>query len=809
MLQQILTDVRYGLRLLRRSPGFGATLLAILVVGIGATTAMFSLVLSILVRPLPYPHPEELTMMWGKQPQAAYSPISITDYLDWKARATTISSMAIIGYQSVSLSAPGGEPEHLSAASVSGEFFPMLGIGPLHGRLLGPDDDRLRGPKVAVISAASWRRRFGADPGVVGRTVILNGEPYSIVGVVAEGFHFSGPYLDHCDVWTPFAVSEARYEQGVVDSRSDHSFHAIGRRKSGVTLEQAQAEISAIAKSIGEAHPDTNAHFGANLRDLHESLVSSNADSLWTLFAATGAVFLIVCANVANLLLARFTARRSEMATRAAVGASPARLVAQVLTETVSLFVVAALLGGLFARWIVDTVASRLVSADGAATIDVRVDGMAFAFAVGTSLVFGLAFGLVPALEAKRVAPQSALKESGARASLGRSTRAFRSGLVIAQVALAFALLVGSGVFVRHFVRMASAPLGFDGANVVTAVVISPRDEDAKLSAFWREILAKVAAEPGVSSVGANSSLPFWKMQSNNTFQVEGHTPWPQGTGPLLERNVVDPGYLRTMGIPILRGRGILDSDVEGSRRVVVISQSVAARYFPGEDPVGRRISFDGTRADPWREIVGVAGDVSRDGGGTHWNEAYMPLAEHGADALVIVARTDRPEELRRRIRGIVASIDPTQAIASLRLMDERVADELGPQRFMAGLLGAFALTALVLATLGIFGLVSYTTTQRTREIGIRVALGASPEGVMVVVMRDGLRLLGIGLVAGLLAAVLLGRAIAGRVAGIGGIDAPVTAAIFAVLALVGTLAALLPALRAVRIPPAVALRYE
>jgi putative ABC transport system permease protein len=815
-LHRIFTDARFGLRLLRRAPVFGATLFTILVVGIGATTAMFSLVSSLLLRPLPFPHAEELTMMWVRQPQVTWSPISLPDFLDWKAGGTTFQSMALIEYTSFSLSTDKGTPENLPGSNVTGEYFPTLGLAPLRGRLLTPEDDHVRGPRVAVISASVWHRRFGSDPGIVGKALTLNGEPYTVVGVAEEGFRFSGPYSANCDVWTPFAVTHDEYVKEAAEYRGNHSYHAIGRRKPGVSLDQAQAQMVAVSKTLAEKYPDSNANVTANLRDLQWSLVKDSRDSLLVLFGAVLLVFLIVCANVANLLLARAVTRRPEMAARMALGATRGRLVAQLLTETLAMFVVAAAFGTLLARSLVAFVAAGFLSGQAVmATVHVDVDGRALLFAIGMSALAGVVFGLAPAIEAQRIDPHTVLKESGARASIGRAGRLFRGGLVVAQIALAFALLVGSGLLLRSFAKTAATSPGFDSTDVVTGSLTLPLPKYAdndKAEAFWHDIVTRVAAQPGVTSAALNSALPFGDFNSNGDFTIEGRPPWPERSGPLLERNAVTPGYFKTMGIPLLRGRDITDADVDGARRVMVVSKAVADRFFPGEDPLGRRIGMgEDDKGEPrWWEIVGIVGDVLR------WtlenkpqNEAYMPLAQYTQPWASIVVRTPRPDALARELPAVIASVDSSQAIGNVRRLQDRVDASLGSERFVARLLTAFAAVALLLATLGIFGVVSYTTVQRTRELGIRIALGASPEGVIRLVMRDGMRLLGIGLAVGFAGAIFLSRAGLESVIGTTRFDGLVFGVVFAALALAGAGAALLPALRAVRVPPAVALRYE
>jgi putative ABC transport system permease protein len=812
--RRVLTDAAFALRLLRRSPGFAVTLLGVLIVGVGATTAMFSLVMSLLVRPLPYPRAEELTAIRTTERMRDSSETSLADFLDWKAQSVAFASMAATKWFGYGLSSAGEKPESLHGAAVSGEFFTVLGIAPLRGRLLGPDDDRVSAPRVAVISAAVWHRRFGSDPGVVGRAVVMNGDTYTVVGIAPEGFRYSTPYVDRADVWTPLASTLRSYTESTTE-RGGRFLYVIGRRAPGVSLAEAQAELGGIAANLATKYPESNTGTGVRVMDLQAALVASSREDIWVLFAAVGLVFLVICANVANLLLARASTRRAEMAARAALGATRGRIALQLVTETVVVFSLGGLGGAAVATWLVRFFASGLVRG-AASTIDVRVDGTALAFGIGVAALSGLVFGLVPAAAASRVSPHTVLKESGARASAGRAQEALRGALVVVQVALALALLVGSGLALRAYGRLASTPPGFDADNVVTGWVLLPADkykDDDKRLAFFRDVVARIAAQPSVTSVAANTQMPMSGSSSWSGFAIEGRPFWRAGEKPSLQENVVTPGYFRTMGIPLLRGRDFTDADVKGGRRVMIISAETAARFFPGEEAIGHRIDWGNSDAEgehTWLEIVGIVGSVRHRGLAEGFRfDGYVPVAQNAPLWTGLAIRAARTDEVLQALPGIVASVDPEQAVDSARLLRDDVAASIEAQRYATQLLGAFALAALCLATLGIFGLVSYTTGQRTRELGIRLALGSSPERVIAVVMREGVLLLGTGLLVGAVGAVFVGRAISARVLGAVAFDPIVFASIFGILGLAGTLASFLPALRAVRISPAAALRYE
>ena len=817
MFRYLLVDTRHAFRGMARAPAFFATLLFVLALGIGATTAMFSLVECLLLRPLPYPRPAELTMVWATQPQVDPSPVSIPDFVDWRKAATSFERMTAVESEAYTLTSEGAAPENLPGASVSGDFFPMFGLAPLHGRFFGNEDDRVDAPKTVVISEGLFQRRFAGDPRAVGTTVTLNGVPYILVGVAPVGFRFSAPFSDRTDLWTPLAASHVGYAAEAVSGRGSHFLQVMGRRKPGVSLAQAEAELKTIAKTLEVANPDTNTRVSVRVEDLHDSLVGSSRSGVWVLFASVGLVFLVVCANVGNLLLTRAGARRGEMAARAALGATSTRLAAQIVTETVVVFLVGAALGAFLARFMVSELAGGLVEQAGAMTIPVAVDMGALTFAVVLSLVSGLVFGLVPAFAVARVEPQAVLKEAAARAGTSQSQKTTRSGLVVVQVALAFALLVGSGLSLRAFDRVAKTPTGLVSEDVATARVFlseaSYRDSK-RVVRFYDDLLARVAREPGVLSTAAGSTLPFCGSNSNGSFRIEGRPAFPPGERPLIERNVVTPGYFETLGIPVLRGRAITAEDRAEGRLVIVVSQTMVDRFFPGEDPIGRRIDWGDNETDErtWREIVGVVGDVRRRSlERPPAAETYVPLAQKATRWMIVAAHT-RPNQasaLLERVPQMVREIDPQEAPASRKLLSERVADSFGNRKHVTALLAAFAGTALVLATLGLFGLVSYSTGQRTRELGLRMALGATPEGVVGMVVAGGVKLLAAGMAVGVVLAIVVGKILSARLSGIVATDALVYATIPVVLGVAGVLACLVPAIRAVRIPAAVALRYE
>ncbi|HEX6271828.1 MAG TPA: ABC transporter permease [Polyangiaceae bacterium] len=833
MLRFVVSDLRFALRLARRSPAFYALVIALVASGVGATTAVFSIVHSALLRPLPYKDADALTMVrstatWA--PGANGFRATLQDFLDWRAQATTFDGMAAIKGDSFGVASGGTEPERVTGARVSGDFFRLLGVRALHGRLLAPEDDRAGAPCVVVVSTAFWRRRFSADPSVVGRAILLNAIQCSVVGVAPEGFAFgdfggydrSGAFY-RSDVWVPLAATLSDYARMSNPDRSIegmfHFLNVLGRRKPGISQERAQIELSAIGRRLAAQHPRTNANKSVLLVPLQEFLVGASRTSAWLLFTSVALVFLIVCANVANLMLARARARHPEMAARIALGATRPRLVAQILTETTLVFLVAAVAGGVLARSLVDVFAEAGVERRIASIVDMRLDLVAFGVASAACLVVGLLFAVAPALATAHVEPQTVLRESATRTGTSRSQRRMQSVLVVTQVALALALLAGSGLALKALEKLAATPLGFDAENLATATVVVPEAKYPgggptdwppveSVVEFYRKALERVAALPGVKAVTADICLP---IDCGGTVWVEGGS-LVLGDGKRLGTHAVTLGYFETMKIPLLRGRDFTAADRRDARWVAIISQAAAEQLFPGVDPIGRRIDSGHDEYPVWREIVGIVGNVRTSGLGAPASaDGYFPLEQMGAwnREMTIFARSDRPDAVLREIPRSIQAIDPHQDVAELALMSERVSDSIRHQRHLALLLGAFAVFALLLSALGLFGLVSYATAQRTRELGIRMALGSTPERVVGLVLAGGFRLLGMGLAAGLALAVVVGRVLAERIPHVSAFDPGVFAAVSALLVLVGILGCVIPAWRAAQIAPARALRYE
>jgi putative ABC transport system permease protein len=815
-MHHLLADIRFTFRLMRRSPAFFATILTVLIAGIGATTAMFSIVNSLLLKPLPYKNADDLMMVWRRDARSTGDgPASVPDFLDWKAQATNFEQMTGVEYAGFGFKVAGTPSEGISGAAVSSDFFPMFDLHPLHGRFLEGADDLVGAPRCVVISAALWHRRFNSDVHAVGSMALLNGESYTVIGVAPEGFSFAGPHMGQSDAWISLTSTKtyATYQ----NNRGSHFLTVLARLRHGVAMSTGQAQLSAIAAALKSSYPETNTHKGdIRLGKLQDDLVGPIRSTTWTLFAAIGLVFLMVCANTGTLLLSRAQTRRGEMATRAALGATLARTTAQIITETLVLFLIAAIFGAVVAPWLIQLFSAAALKDAVTQTISVQVDGATLGFCAALSLLSGLGFGLLPALIASRSEPHAALQSSSARAGIGRYEKLARAGLVVAQITIACALLVGSGLALKHFAALAVTPPGFSVENLATARLLMTErynDDDAALG-FYQRLSASVVSIPGVTEVAITDSLPMGGSNRDGFFEIEGRIPWVKGEEPLMKRDTIMPGYFKALGIPILRGREFTGDDSKAARLVMVLSEDAAKAFFPGQDPLGQRIDLgDNDENDgkhQWREIIGIVGNVRARGlmsGSVA--ESYVPWAQHGSRWPMIAIRSPRATSILQELPKIVDGIDSQQGLFRPKLMTDLVADTTATQRYIAVLLSAFAAVALLLATVGLFGLISYSTSQRTREIGLRMALGATPEAVIRMILRDGLRLLAVGLGFGLVGAFFAGRALASRVPGLPAFDATVFGIVPLVLSIACMLACLLPAWRAARIPPAIALRSE
>ena len=799
-------DLGYAARRLRQAPGFTLVAVATLALGIGANSAIFSVVNAVLLRPLPFAEPERLVrvaQLWKGEP-AVYTP---PNFLDTQARAQSFAGMAALDTTGLTLTGRGA-PARLDGAEVSAAFFDVLGVRPALGRGFLREENEPGKTKVVVVSDGLWRDRLGADPAVVGRTIELNREPFTVVGVAPPGFR----HPNDSDVWIPLEY-DAQFR---TTSRGAWYLRVVGRLKPGVTVAQAREEVSAIAAGLAREYPNENEGVGATVDSLHEAMVGKSRRALLVLLGAVGLVLLIACVNVANLLLARVAAREGELAVRMALGAARARVIRQLLTESVLLAVMGGAAGVGLASVSLDALLA--LQPEGVPRLsEVHVDRAVLAFAAGLSLLTGLLFGAFPALQMTRRAAGVSLREGGRTIAGGRGHR-LRSGLVVGQMALAMMLLAGAGLLIRSFVQLRNVDPGFSPESALTfriALPVSAYEEEAQKTAFFDELTTRLEALPGVRSVGAVTGLPLAGTNFNISFVVEGRPPIPPPQQPSLEVRMATPGYFQAMGIPMRRGRGFQRTDGAGAPPVVVLSETAVRKHFPGQDPIGQRIRLGLGRGEgtprAGGEVVGVVADVREHGlDAAHPAEVYLPYAQFPFSSLDVLVRTAvPPRTLLPAATRVVAGLDPQLPVASVRTLDEIVARSVSEPRFYMVLLGAFAGTALFLAALGIFGVMSYAVVQRSREIGIRVALGAQPRAVLGMVLGHALLLASIGVAAGLVAAVAVSRVLAGLLFELSPTDPATLFGVAAILTGVAALASYLPARRATRVDPLIALRTE
>jgi putative ABC transport system permease protein len=806
MASGLLHDVRRAARSLRRSPAFLAVALVTMAAGIGASTAIFSAVDAVLLRPLPYPQPERLVALYSTRTPAndAGSAVSYPDVEDFRAQAPSLASLA--AYRSAGAVIGGGEPEYLPSARVTPEFFDVLAVPPALGALLPPSGSD--STHVVVLTHGLWRRRFGADPGVVGRQVVLDREPYTVVGVLPARFRAPGEAAD-ATLFTPLALDGADN----LKERGSRYLQAVGRLRADATVAQAQAELGAIAERLGRAYTESNEDRGVLVRALHEDAVGDARAPLVVLMAAVACVLLIAGTNIAHLLLPRALARRREIAVRVALGASRARVARELLVEVMMLWLVGAAAGAAVAAWAV----SALVALAPPATprlLDIGVDARVLAFAMASALATGLLFGVFPALAATRVAPGDALREGGRSAGLAR--RRASSALVVAEMALALVLLVGAGLALGTLRRLIQEPPGFDPDGVLTAEMSLPGARypgRAERGAFYQALLERVRALPGVTSAAVVTPLPL-SGESLTSIAKVPERPQPASERPRLNYHAASPQYFDVMRIPLLRGRLLADSDRRGSKAVAVISQGAAKQLFPGQDPLGRRFEMGITVDDDdptLFEVVGVVGDVHHtDVRGDAEPDAYVPHQQHtwGWTTVVIRSRGSLTP-LAAGLRQEVARLDPEQALMEMRTMSERVDGSLGAARFLAALLSLFAGVAMLLAAVGLYGVLSTVVTQRTPEIGLRMAVGAEVRHVLRMVVGHAARMAALGIVVGGLAAAALSRLMGALLFRITPTDPATFTAVAAALFAVALAAAARPAWRAAHVDPAVALRDE
>jgi predicted permease len=811
-----IADFRYGFRSLRRSPGFALGAILVLALGIGANTAIFSIVNAALLRPLPYEAPSRLMQVWHVPPAKSFPgltffSVSPANYLDWQRQSSSFESIAAYGGRSFTF---GGKerPEAIQAGAVALDFFAVLRARPILGRTFAPDENRPGAANVILLSYKFWRDHFASDPNIVGRDITVNSRPYSVVGVMPETFRLP----DWAQVWVPLAWSN---EERAV--RGNHNYMVIARLKPGVDIHQAQAELSSISNRLEQQYPEDDKGWGATLVPLREQLVGDVRPALLVLFGAVVFVLLIACANVANLVLAKTLASRKEIAIRTALGAGRAAIVRHLLAETVLLSLAGGALGLLLAdvgiRLLVQVLADRLPR-----FVEVTLDTQVLAFTLLLSVLAGVLAGLIPSLRFTRSDVNEALKQGQSRGSSDASGGKTRNLLVISEVALSLVLLIGAGLMVRTLWELRNVRPGFDSANVLTMRVAISADKFPLPSGqinFFQEVLQRVRALPGVESAGAIDSLPLGDGGSHQPFSIEGRPVLPMSEQPEVDVRLISPGYLRSMHVPIIRGRDLSDADAAGRPGAALISDALARRFWPNEDPVGKHIALT-FFPDVVREIVGIVGDVKGDAldqtrpGDT----IYVSLAQltlppgqtWRSFGLTLAVRTySDPHKATSAVTNAIHQVGPDIPVVDVLSMDDVIAQSMSPQRFNFLLLASFAALALLLAAIGIYGVLSYTVRRRVREIGIRMALGATNSDVLKLVVTDGMKPILIGVAVGLAAALALSRLIASLIFGVRPTDPLTFAAVALTLISVGILANILPAYRATRIEPVRTLREE
>jgi putative ABC transport system permease protein len=808
LLGDLLQDLRFGMRMLLKNPGFTVIAVIALALGIGANTAIFSVVNAVLLRPLPYKNPERLVMVWednSKQGFPRDTPAA-PNYLDWRDQNHVFEGMAAMVDISVNLTGT-GEPERIDGRRVSASLFELLGVQPQLGRIFRSEEDQLGANGVVILSHGLWQRRFGGDPGIIGKPINLNGKSFTVVGVMPRTFQFP---TRTDQFWIPMAFDAKEAKQ-----RGNHYLEVIARMKSGVSLPQAQAEMTTIARRLQQQYPETNTGIGTAVTPLQEHLVGDIKPALLILLGAVAFVLLIACANVANLLLARAAVRQKEIALRLALGASRSRMTRQFLTESVLLSALGGGIGLVFSVVGLNLL-KRFIPPNISQVQAIGIDARVLLFTLLISIATGLLFGLAPAIQMANSDLNDTLKETGRDSAAGRHGNRIRGFLIISEVAVSFLLLIGAGLLINSFIHLRHVDPGFRSEKLLTMKIVLPETRYPNKqgrSLFYDELLRRIEALPGVAATAVATDLPLTNTGNSLGIAMEGRADPAPDRMPIIITRVVSPAYFKTMSIPLLDGRVFTDGDKSDSPPIVVISETMARRFWPGENPLGKRIKVGrSTSSWPWLTVIGVVKDVRQ------YEliiepkpQMYVPYqqAEFFEPRALVIRTNFNPLSLAGTVRQTVWEIDKDQPVSDISTMEEVIADSVAQQRFSMLLLGIFAGLALVLAAVGIYGVMSYSVAQRTREIGIRMALGAQRSDVLKMTIGSGLRLVLVGAAIGLVAALVLTRVMSSLLFGVSPTDPLTFISISIVLIGVAVLASYVPALRATRVDPIFALRYE
>ena len=811
-MNALFQDLRYGLRTLRNSPGFAAVAVLTLAIGIGANTAIFSFVDAILLKPLPYANPERIMRVLEKPPGGGRNGISALNYLDWAKQNTVFEYMAAQTGGGVSFSGS-GEPVQLRGARVSPHYFDIFGIKAAIGRTFAPDEDQLGKERVAVLSHVLWETQFGGDPAIVGRKIVLDGQPYQVIGVLPAGGVFDRAYNQ---IWRPLA-----FEPGNL-TRDFHWLGSYALLKPGVTLQQARAQMDGIGAQIEAQYPASNKGWGVNIEPFADIIVGNQLRrSVWIMMAAVGMVLLIGCANLANLMMARAASREREVAVRASLGASRWRLIRQFLTESVLVSVCGGILGIVGGYAVMELLRFALPPYTLPREVNVTLDSRVLLFAMAISVLTGILFGLAPAIQAARPQLAASMKEGGRGSTIGGARRRIRSALVVVEVALAFVLLTGAGLLLRSFQAMMKVETGFDTNNVISmGLPLSEKKipDPARVNMRYREILARVEALPGVRDAAVTSVLPLEGWGYGMPFQIAGQTLVDMAHRPACFFKIVSPGYFRTLAIKLRRGRGLSDQDTHGGPPVTVINETMVKRYFKKQDPIGQRIMIQeivpgktqlGPEV-PW-QVVGVIADENVAGLTDDGSAGiYVTNDQSPQYGMSLVVRTGMdPLTLDHGLRAAIHEVDPDQPLTDVRTLEQVKSESVASDKLQTRLLSIFAAAAMLLAAIGIYGVIAYAVVQRTHEMGIRAALGASAGNLLRLVLTSGMALAAAGLALGFLGSLAVTRLMSNLLFGVSPRDPATLGVVAALLGCVAFIACLIPARRATKVDPVVALRYE
>jgi len=800
-------DVRYAVRSLAKRPAFTLIAMITLALGIGANTSIFSTINALLLKPLPFPNLDRVVALWDSVPSRGVerNEVAVANYLDWRAQNTTFEQLAIYRWWSTNLTGS-DSPERVQGFQVSANFLDVVGVKPIMGRVFSTEENEPGKDEVVLLTYSLWQRRFGADPNIVNKTITTNGVTRTVIGVMPPDFN----YPKGAEIYAPFALTPE-----LSRSRGNHSYLGIGRLKPGITLPAAQADLGRIAGQLEKQYPETNTGRGIVIYPILADTVRMYATALWTMMAAVGFVLLIGCANVANLMLARAAGRQREIALRAALGASRFQIIRQLLTESMILGIAGGALGILLGYWGVDLI--RTASPGEAARFapgwnNLGINLPVLAFTTLISMLSGVLFGLAPALQLSKPDLSNALKEGG-RQSTSPSQR-LRGLLVVAEVALSLVLLVSAGLLTRSFLQLLKTDPGFNPDSLLTMNLVLPvakYKEELQRSDFYSELVRRVEALPGVTSAALVNHLPLGGSNSSTSFLVEGLPEPPPGQAFDGRYRVCSPGYFQTMGIAVLKGRSFTDQDKAGAPLVVIVNETLARRYWPNTDPIGKRMRYTGPpEQNPWMQVVGVVQDVKHELNLAVTPDFYVPHAQDAWQSMVLVAKTKvEPAAMAAPIRQQVWAIDKDQPVFDVRTMGEVRAISLALYSFSSVMLAIFAGVALVLAAIGIYGVMAYAVTQRTHEIGIRMALGARAADVLKLVVRNGMTLAVIGVLLGLAGSWALTRYMSSLLVGVSATDVWTLTVVSLSLLGVALLACYIPARRATKVDPLVALRYE